>query len=490
VRRWRWQAVIRGVFTEEIEALETFGTLLQRQDDADNAIKCFVRAGSDRAAEAARSLPERTARLDLGMLTTAPPCRAAAYSAATAAADLLTDDNARAWGDAALAEVMADQPLRKFGPSPGLSAFDLLAAFCDALSDEQAEQLLGLVEPLIERPANHYKHTDEAVARILVTLAVSRPDALPLLARALVADQRMAEVILKRPDVLVASRDAVAQLLTSFAAGNQYACLAIIRAGADPAPTLDTAKTEVEQELAPRQHQPGLTLFYAGAPETALLASVLGRETRTRFARTMLERALDRREVTYSRWNDLAGLANIASEIDEDIQASLLPQVLEIARGQHDGGPADDSAGGTGTLSDLALTCAANLNPTPAQCVEIEQIGMAYLRDADAPAQWRISQALVLLPAGNSSLDLWQCAVHPLAALRALSAVRWAADPATLPQENAELLARDDDPRVRRALARALRSNQRPIEDGLEEIAGILAADVRRSVRHLAGSPT
>jgi hypothetical protein len=237
VRRWRWQAVIRGVFTEEVEALETFGTLLQRQDDADNAIKCFVRAGSDRAAQAARSLPERTARLDPGMLTSAPPCRAAAYSAATAAADLLTDDDARAWGDAALAEVMADQPLPRFGPSPVLSAFDLLAAVCDALSDEQAEQLLRLVEPLIERPANHYKHTDEAVARILVTLAVSRPDALPLLARALVADQRMAEVILKRPDVLVASRDAVAQLLTPFAAGNRYASLAIIRAGADRAGT-------------------------------------------------------------------------------------------------------------------------------------------------------------------------------------------------------------------------------------------------------------
>ena len=204
----------------------------------------------------------------------------------------------------------------------------------------------------------------------------------------------------------------------------------------------------------------------------------------------MLERALDRREVAYSRWNDLAGLANIASEIDEDTQASLLPQVLEIARGQHDGGPADDSVGGTGTLSDLGLTCAVNLDPAPAQCAEIEQIAMTYLRDADEPTQWRICQALVLLPAGNSRLDLWQCAVHPLAALRALSAVRWAANPATLPQENAELLARDDDPRVRRALSRALRDNQRPIEAGLKEITGILVADVRRSVRQLAGSPT
>jgi len=433
-------------------------------------------------------LPEKTARLDPGMLNGVPPCRAVAYSAATVAADLLTDDDARAWGDAALAEVMADRPLRRFGPSPGLSAFDLLAAVCDALSDDRAEQLLCLVEPLIERPANHYKHTDEAVAKILAAMAASRPEALPLLARALVADQRMAAVILKRPDVLAANRDTVAQLLTPFATGNRYACLAIIRAGADPAPTLDLAKTEVEQELAQRQHQPGHILFYAGAPETALLASVLDPETRARFARTMLERALDRREVTYSRRNDLAGLANIASEIDEHTRASLLPQVLEIARGQHDGGPADDSLGSTGTLSDLALTCGANLNPTPAQCAEIEQIGMAYLRDADESAQWRICQALVLLPSGSSRLDLWQCAVHPLAAPRALSAIRWAAHPPTLPQEKAELLARDDDPRVRRALARALRDNQRPLEAGLKEITGILAADVRRSVRRFVGS--
>jgi hypothetical protein len=110
------------------------------------------------------------------MLTSVPPCRAAAFSAATAAADLLTDDDARAWGDAALAEVLADQPLRRFGPSPVLSALDLLAAVCDALSDEQVEQLLRLVEPLIERPANHYKHTDEAVAKSLVTMAASRAE--------------------------------------------------------------------------------------------------------------------------------------------------------------------------------------------------------------------------------------------------------------------------------------------------------------------------
>lgn len=491
VRRWRWQAVVRGQLTEEIEAAEMLGALLQRQGDAGDAIRCFVRAGSARAALAARTLPEEVARVDRAMLTSVPPCRAAAYSAADAAADLLTDDEAQAWGDAALAEVLAsDQPLRQFGPSAGLSAFDLLAAVCDVLPDEQTEQLMRLVEPLIERPADHYKHTDEAVAKILLALAARRPDAVPLLMRALVADQRMATVVLSRADVLAANRDAVSQLLAPFAATNRYACLAIIRSGADPNPTLNLATTEVEQELALRQHQPGHMLFYAGGPETAVLASVLSQDTRARFARTMLDRALDRREVTYSRWNDLGGLANIASHIDEDTQASVLPQVLEIARGQHDGGPADDSLGSTGTLSDLALTCAARLNPGPAQCVEIERIGMAYLRDPDDSAQWTICQALALLPSGNSRLDLQHRAVHPKAAPRALSAVRWAANPAALPQDSAESLARDIDPRVRRALAQALRDRRRRIEDGSVEIARILAADVRRSVRQLAPSPT
>ena len=153
----------------------------------------------------------------------------------------------------------------------------------------------------------------------------------------------MAEVTLKRPDVLAANRDVVARLLAPFAAGSRHACLAIIPAGADPAPALDLAKTEVERDWL-RDSTSRESRCSTPVPlkprcwrRFSIQKSALGSP---HYAQTYL----DRREVTYSRWNDLAGLANIASEIDEGTQASLLPQVLEIARGQHDGGPADDNS--------------------------------------------------------------------------------------------------------------------------------------------------
>ena len=59
VKRWRWQAIVRAHLTEEIDAVESLGTLLRRHDEVDAAIECFVRAGAEKeAAAAARFLPE------------------------------------------------------------------------------------------------------------------------------------------------------------------------------------------------------------------------------------------------------------------------------------------------------------------------------------------------------------------------------------------------------------------------------------------------
>jgi hypothetical protein len=73
-----------------------------------------------------------------------------------------------------------------------------------------------------------------------------------MLARAIVADQQMAQVIIRRSDVLKAHRDVFAGLLIPFAVDNRYACLAIIRSGADPEAAMQLARSEVERELAPQ----------------------------------------------------------------------------------------------------------------------------------------------------------------------------------------------------------------------------------------------
>ncbi|MFI7071863.1 hypothetical protein [Micromonospora sediminicola] len=143
-RQWRWQTVVRAQLTEELDAVKTLGKLFQRHDEIGAAIECFVRAGEAKeAAAAAQLLPEMPAHLGMGMLGPVQVCRAAAYAAVAAAADLITDDNGRAWADAALAELVAGQGWRTLVPSARLAALDALAALCVCLTDSQLDTLVN-----------------------------------------------------------------------------------------------------------------------------------------------------------------------------------------------------------------------------------------------------------------------------------------------------------------------------------------------------------
>ncbi|MDZ5447759.1 hypothetical protein U2F26_34500 [Micromonospora sp. 4G57] len=502
-RQWRWQTVVRAQLTEELDAVRALGKLLQRHDEISAAIECFVRAGAQKeAATAARRLPDVPAHLDTGMLGPVQVCRAAAYSAVATAADLIADDNGRAWADAALAELAVGQGWRTLVPSARLSALDALAALCGCLTDNQVDELLRLVEPLIDRPEDRYRETDDAVAKILISVSAKRPDAVPLLIRALLADQHMAGTILAGAiDALKAHKAAVGEMLARAAPTNEYACLALILAGLDPAPGLELARNRVKQAMIPRAHEPGQVIYYADANRIAILASVLDSKTRNMVASTMLDRALDRREATPSRRDSLRGLNNIISDTDSETQAALLPPLLEMARGDHNGGPIDDidRAGGPfdmvrinmgpPTLSDLALECAAHIAADEHHCATIEQTGYALLRTADESGQWRIGRALTLLPGDRPEPYLGLLASHPSPALRAVAAVRWARDSAVLPAGMAMQLASDDDYRVRQVLAHRLRENYTPgtADESAKEVINILASDARRSVRtHMA----
>ncbi|MEU7618771.1 hypothetical protein AB0B27_22115 [Micromonospora rifamycinica] len=484
-RRWRWQAFVRAQLTDELDAVQTVGTLLQQRGDIEESIKSFARAGSrEKAVAAARELPDRPAHVASSTLTPAPTSRAAAFAAAAAASDLMDDDEARAWAERAFEELRNPHTrISLTGGSPYLRAFDVLAAVCDVLTPGQEDALIQLVEPTIDRAADHYRHTDEPVAEILSSLASRRSDVLALLCRAIVTDERMASIILRRGDLLREHREQIAELLTPHATDNVNACQAIIRAGADPAATRELARSSVNQMLTAREHRPYSLTGYAGATEVAVLASVLDQDTRNRFAWTMLERATDQRELKFSRWNDLAGLVNISDKIAPETQARLLPRVMEIARGEHEAGPGlDDDL----QLAPLALSCAAGLSPDPAQCAEIEQIGTALLQAGEGSEQWRIVGAMSYLPTEYSKLDLWLCSVHPLPALRTLAAIRWARNPSVLSLDRAAHLARDSDYRVRRELARALRGSGAGSTTEGRLIVETLTNDVRRCVRKLA----
>jgi hypothetical protein len=482
--RWRWQAVVRADLTDEMRATRAIGTMQERLGDQEAAIISYVRTGAGETAEKAASrLPERPAHIDIELLKTESRRRASAYMAAAKAADLLDDEQAKAWISQALEELTAGETMTwRVQAMPYLGAFRVIAATSQLLSTDDAERVLNHIDPRIERPPNMAWRTDPEMAQILLSLASSYPRAVPMLARAIVADQRMAEVILSRPELSKAHGDALSPALNPHAPSNVYASLAIIASGADPAATLAVARAEVDRFLEPRRSESNTPDPYVTADRAAIFASVLDQETRNQFARTTLERALDETAFMYGRWNDLLGLRIISDFIDRETQAAVLPKVMEIARGERNGAPAVFFVNEP-QLPALALRCAVKLSPNADQCEEIEQAGIAYLRGADDDRQWDVFKSLAQLPFEASRLDLRQCAVSTVPALRALAAFRWAKDPAVLPHDQAAKLACDSDHHVRQALAYALQSADAAVTPETQAIMEILALDVRRSIR-------
>jgi hypothetical protein len=484
--RWRWQAVVRADLTDEMRAVRAIGTLQERQGDHEAAIVSYVRSGAGETAEAAASrLPEQPAHIDIRLLKAESRRRASAYMAAAKAADLLDDAEAKSWISQALEELTVSETLTwRLQAMPYLGAFRVIAATTELLSTDESERVLDHIDPRIERPPDVALRTDPEMARILLSLASSCPRAVPMLARAIVADQRLADVILSRPEVLMAHRDELAAELSPLASSNVHASLAIIESGAHPAAALGVARSEVDLVLKPRLREPNAYSGYAGADRAAVFASVLDQETRNQFAYTMIERALDETELMYSRWNDLRGLYVITDFIDRETQAAVLPKVMEIARGERNGAPAVLFVNEP-QLPALALRCAANLSPDTDQCMEIEQAGIAYLRGAEEDRQWDVFKCLAQLPFESSRLDLRQCAVSTVPALRALAAYRWAKDPTVLPHDQAAKLACDSDPDVRRGLAYALRAADAALTPETQAVMETLSTDVRRSIRIL-----
>lgn len=204
----------------------------------------------------------------------------------------------------------------------------------------------------------------------------------------------------------------------------------------------------------------------------------------------MLDRALDWREITPSRRDSLEGLRNVIADVDDTSRTALLPPVLEMARGDHDGGPADRilsrvMRAAPATLADLALQCAAGLAINETHHVQIAQIGIAVMNTMDEAGQWRVGSTLARLPRIESMLDPGQWAADPMSAKRALAADIWARNPTVLTPEAAVRLARDDDHRVRQVLALALNRNRTDLgnDEIVQQVVNMLASDPRRSVR-------
>ena len=498
LRRYRRHAVALADWRAEREAGSRLGDVYAAAGEPAAAISYYIACGENESlSKVTAQLPEEPFTLPVpANLADMPPWeRAASYVTAGSTADLLPDADAASWAAVALDEFTQAVPALSLTASPALEACNAFGHLAGAITEEQARRFLEHAASWVEREPNHYRHTDAAHAEALVRIAGAHParrqEAISQMCRALIADQRMAQIVLSTgTGSLRAEPDLVSALCAETASsGNIYAALAIIVAGADPAPAVLVAQRMLDAAVTPRTHLPGHTELTGGWQETATLTRGLQPADRARLGDAMTTVVTDTDEPQWNRQQALAALATVGRHLSDLDQERLFPVALQAAYGDQDNSTDDDALPsgqldrfritiGDPTLRFDGLRAAAALAITPDQYESVIDVAYELMPQANPHQANRIAQALALLPAaGQALLDPRSLAGHESEWIRSLAAVLWSTADGQPPQVGHRLAA-DPSGNVRRSLASSL-----PDKLQNEDVRTKLTHDVRRSVR-------
>jgi tetratricopeptide (TPR) repeat protein len=498
LRRYRRRAVALADWRAEREAGTRLGDVYAAAGEKVTAIRHYITCGAnDQLTEISGQLPEEPLPLPIPHdLAGKPPWeRAACYVIAGSAADLLTDPDAVGWAAAALAEFTPTPPVPSLTVSPSLEACKAFALLASAATQEQARQFLSLADRWVDREPNHYRHTDAAHAEALVRIAGThrplRPDAVTQMCRALVADQRMAEIVLNSGARWLRAEPAIVSAVCAAPAsdGHLYPALAIIAAGADPTPAVPAAKKLLSAVTSPHVHVPGHIEFGGSWQEAATLTRVLPPSDRARLADAMTAVIGDTDEPAVNRQLALAALATIGRHLSDPDRDRFFPLALQAACGDLDAGTDEDTFP-SGELDRFrvimgdpafrfdGLLAAAALASTPGHYESVIDLAYELMPHASPRQASSLAGALALLPeAGQALLDPRTLAAHESEWIRATAARLWCAADGQPPQVG-HRLATDPSGNVRRSLAFHL-----PSSPQYEDLRKKLEHDIRRSVR-------
>ncbi len=504
LRRYRRRSVTLADWRAEREAGTRLGDVYATAGEPATAVRHYITSGNtDRLKDLAQRLPEEALPLPVpDDLAELPPWERAAYfTIAGSAADLLTDSEAAAWAAVTLAELMATTPAPALAASPSLEACNAFGHLADAATPEQARQFLDHADPWVEREPNHYRHTDPAHAEALVRIAGAHPDlrrdAVDQMCRALLADQRMAGIVLSDgPNQLRAEPAVVAsQCGPAAAGGNFYAALALIVAGAGSADAIPVAQAALGAVTRPKTAASGGIEYAGGWQEAATLTCALDPADRARLAEAMAAVITDPDQPAWNKREALAALATAGRHLTDDDRNRFFPVAFRAAGGDIAG--SDDGPFPRGQLSRarmitedatlryVGLLAAAALAYAPDQFESVIDLAYELMPNASTQEAHRVARALTLLPAdGRALLDPRSLAGHESEWIRSAAAALWCTASGR-PAQVGHRLAADPSRHVRRALASHL-----PDRPEYEDLRARLRNDIRRSVRtvlHAAG---
>jgi tetratricopeptide (TPR) repeat protein len=497
LRHYLRRSTVLADLEGEVDAHAAMGRLFAQTGRPGEAARHFVFAADSKELEAlAAKLPDQPLSAEPELLTVRPWERAAAYAYVAAAADLLVDDNARWWCTAAFDDVERDPgEWRPFAPNPWLAAFKTFAQVGGVASVEEAAKFLEFSRTLIPRDPNTYRHTDEAQVEATITIGLTHPvlraTALELLLECLLADQRMADLVLGEGAELLRGdpKAVVAKVGPAAQDGDINAALAVVEAGGGTDAARPEALRRLESALRQPERKPGVFSLGTILPRIGFLIRVLPAEDRVRFANAMLERARATDDVAQNRADALIALQVVGAHLPDRARDEMYVGILPFGAGEYQPGVelpsfagADDPLSrmrisvGTGDLEAAGLLALAALARSAEQAQEVEEMVLRHLR-ADAITADAGARTLLSLPGDLVHMSVPVLSTHSSPAMRAMGAVLWARRPDE-PEAIGTALARDPARVVRASLASALGEDSR--HDGVRTI---LARDPRRSVR-------
>jgi hypothetical protein len=506
LRRYLRVSVVAGRWTNELDAHQLLADLFARAGEPDLAVQHLIRAGAAKQARGiAASVGEHYLDVTDQLDRPAPWERAVAYQIIAEQGDLVPDAQASTIVGRAFADIDAvvDGHARDatfFGPRVYESAHQAIAALADRSSEDQAQQILDHLAPLVPRGLNQYRHTDDAHVDALVGVAMAHPTlrqaALNQLLDLLAQGDSVSERVLQRARQLFdEDQETVLPRLRELAtSGSAYAARALGLLGYYDDDQRQRGRQALDRWAAPRQRQPGTVSYGTSAIQDSILVRALPAVDRAAFAARMLALAEDPEEPGFNRREFVGGAINVVSDLNEPDRAVLFEQAMRLARGEFTPSRVDQDLPfsnhplnrfryslDTGAQRPDGLELAARLAQTPQDAEAVQAVAVELLRHGDANSIQQVAGALSWLPREQLSLDRRLLATHPHHGLRTLAAIRWAQDPASDP-ELGLALARDPDLRVRRMLAKAIREEHATLPE-MDPVREILENDPRRSVR-------
>lgn len=505
LRHYLRRSTVLADLEGELDAHGAMARLFAQTGRHAEAARHFIIAGDGKSLEAlAAELPDQPLSVEPGLLTDRPWERAAAHAYIAAAADLLVDEDARRWCTTAFVEVERDPgEWRPFTPNPWLAAFKSFAQLAAVASLEEASSFLEFSRTLIPRDPKTYRHTDEAQVEATIAIGLTHPDLRPtsleLLLECLLADQRMADLVLGHGAELLRGdpQTVVAKLGRAARDGDFNAALAVVEAGGNADAAMPEAERRLESALRQPEREPGVFSFGTILPRIAFLIRVLPLEDQTRFANGMLKRAGATDDVGQNRADALIALQVVGADLPDDVRDQMFAAVLPFAAGEFEPGveppsfaDADDPLSrtrisvGTGDLETAGLLALTAFARTAEQAEEVEELVLRHLR-AGAITADTAARTLLGLPGDPVRMSVAVLSTHSSPAMRAMGAVLWARRP-NEPETVGTALARDAAHVVRASLASALGNDPRH-----DAVRTILSGDARRSVRRrlTRGSP-